>query len=115
MMDTTTSLRTPVFSPASCRFLVAVVKNSVAAPCSGDGPVATSMMTSAPSSAVARPSPVITSTPFERDIATTSCPRSLSTSTTCRPTRPVAPATAILVMSFSSFSAMTDRGGPDVT
>ena len=42
---------------------------------------------------------MITSTPFERDIATTSWPRSVSTSTTCRPTRPVAPATAILVMS----------------
>src|SRR5690348_13965291 len=100
MIDTTTSLRTPALTPASCRFLVAVVKNSLAGPCSGDGPVVTSMTTSTPASAAARPSPVITSTPFERDIRTTSCPPPRSTSTTCRPTRPVAPATAILAMSY---------------
>jgi len=29
----------------------------------------------------------------------------------CRPARPVAPATAILVMSISSFTGMTNRGG----
>src|SRR6266702_3721219 len=100
-MDTTTIRRTPARDPACCRFPAAVVKNSVAAACSGDGPVAVSMTLSTPSSAAARPSPVITSTPFERDMATTSCPPSLSTSTTCRPTRPVAPATAILAMSIS--------------
>src|SRR6266571_1673814 len=52
------------------------------------------MMHSTPASAAARPSPVMTSTPLEREIGTTSCPCASSTSTTCRPTRPVAPATA---------------------
>src|SRR6202020_1022813 len=100
MMDTTTICRTPARDPASCRFLAAVVKNSVAAPCSADGPVAASTTDSTRSSAAARPSLVITSTPCEREIATTSCPSPSSTSTTCRPTRPVAPATAILAMVF---------------
>src|SRR5262249_8961268 len=50
-----------------------------------------------PESACARPSPVTTSTPLERDIDTTSCPWALSTATTWRPTLPVAPATAILL------------------
>jgi hypothetical protein len=101
MMDTTTSRRTPAREPASCRFRAAVTKNSVAGPCSADGEVAVSMMASTPSSAAARPSPVITSTPVARDIATTSCPPPASTSTTCRPTRPVAPATAIRAIVFS--------------
>jgi hypothetical protein len=58
--------------------------------------VATVRMTQpAPANAVARPFPVITSTPSERDIGTTSYPRSVSTATTCWPTLPVAPATAI--------------------
>ena len=76
-------------------------------------PGGTSMTTSAPSSAAARPSPVITSTPFERDIATTSCPPPWSTSTMCRPDSSISPATAPCLSSPPS--AMTDRGGPDVT
>src|SRR5919198_3224936 len=104
MIDTTTILRTRAFSPAWCKLRAAVVKKSVAACCSGDGPVAVSTMHSTPFSASARPSPLITSTPVDRDIATTSCRRAWSTSTTCRPTLPVAPATAI-------FTAATPRPG----
>src|SRR5439155_10103346 len=55
------------------------------------------MTHSAPARASARPLPVMTSTPLDRDIRTTSCPRPSSTSTTCRPTRPVAPATPIFI------------------
>jgi hypothetical protein len=44
-----------------------VVKNSVASRSSGDGPVAASTMQSAPAKASARLSPVITSTPAERE------------------------------------------------
>ena len=51
-----------------------------------------------------QPSPVITSTPLERDIGTTSYPRDSRMSTMCRPTRPVAPATAILVLFCISVS-----------
>jgi hypothetical protein len=97
IIDTTTIRCTPARSPASCRFWAADVKNSVAAFCSGEGPLDTSMTDSTPSRADARPSPMITSTPLERDIATTSCPSTLSTSTIRRPTLPVAPATAILL------------------
>src|SRR6266700_1580194 len=77
MMDTTTIRRTPARSPACCRFRAAAVKNVVAACCSGEGPVTTS-------------------TPLERDIATTSWPPALRMWATWRPTLPVAPATAIL-------------------
>ena len=82
MMDTTTILRTPARSPASSRFRAAAVKNCVAASWSGEDPVAASMTHSAPASASSRPAPVTTSTPRERDIATTSCPSASSTSTT---------------------------------
>jgi hypothetical protein len=69
-----------------------------AAACASDGLLAASTMDSTPASASSRPAPVTTSTPLERDIATTSCPASSSRSTTCRPTRPVAPATAIFML-----------------
>src|SRR6266480_1590628 len=81
MIDTTTIRRTPARSPACCW---------------GEGPVAVSMTHSTPSRAAARPSPVTTSTPLERDIATTSWPPALRMWATWRPTLPVAPATAIL-------------------
>jgi hypothetical protein len=45
----------------------------------------------------ARRLPVITSTPCRREMGTTSYPRSVSTSATWCPTRPAAPATAILI------------------
>src|SRR6266511_3891822 len=95
MMDTTAICSTPARAPTSCRLRVAAVKKAVAASSSGEGCVATSMMVATPASASASPSPVTTSTPWEREIATTSCPLSSSTSTTWRPTLPVAPATAI--------------------
>ena len=44
MMDTTTIRRTPARDPASWGFLAAVVKNSVAASRSADGPVAASRL-----------------------------------------------------------------------
>jgi hypothetical protein len=82
MIDTTTILCMPARWPASCRFRDAVVKNSVAASRSGEGPVAASTMASAPASASASPSPVMMSTPRERDIATTSWPSASRMSTT---------------------------------
>ena len=113
-METTTIRCTPASRPRSCRFRAAVVKNSVAAASSGEGPVVRSTMPSAPSSASASPSPVITSTPFERAIGTTSCPRASRISATCRPARPVAPATAMLISSsfvgYPSHTALTDHG-----
>ena len=78
-METTTYRATPARSPACCRFAAAVVKNSVAARCSELGPAVTSMMASAPVTALARPSPVMTSTPADREIGTTSCPAAPST------------------------------------
>src|SRR5918994_1834077 len=104
MIDTRTSLRTPAHRPASCRLRVELVKNSVAACWSGDGPVATSMIVWTPVRAWSSPSPVITSTPCEREMGTTSYPRDSRMSTTGRPTRPVAPATAILVLRCISVS-----------
>jgi hypothetical protein len=71
MMDTTTIWRTPARWPTSCKFRAAVVKNSVAVSWSGDGPVATSMIVSTPSIASSKPCRLITSTPLERDMATT--------------------------------------------
>src|SRR2546427_12228949 len=112
MMDTTTIRRTPVFLPVSCRFRAAVVKTSVAGFCSGEGPMATSMTHSTPVRAFTSPFLVITSTPREREIGTTLCPWALSTSTTCWPTRPVAPATAtfmfVLFLADFSLSVMPD-------
>ena len=109
----------PASRPRSCRFRAAVVKNSVAAASSGVGPVERSTMTSAPASASASPSPVITSTPVERAIGTTSWPRASRMSTTWRPARPVAPATAILISnSFVGSSVSHCLDGPrprDVT
>src|SRR5918995_2428765 len=102
MIDTRTSRRTPARRPASCRLRVEVVKNSVAACWSGEGPVATSMIVWTPGRAWSSPSPVVTSTPSERAIGTTSWPRDSRMSTTGRPTRPVAPATAIFVLGFIS-------------
>jgi hypothetical protein len=66
MIETTTIRLTPARSPAALRLRAAVVKNSVAACSSGDGPVAASMTTSTPASAASRPSPVMMSTPRER-------------------------------------------------
>ena len=54
MMDTTTIRRTPARDPASCRFLVAVVENSVAASYSADGPVAVESGSGRSAIAVAR-------------------------------------------------------------
>jgi hypothetical protein len=82
MIETTTIRWTPASAPASCRFRAAVVKNSVAASRSGEGPVAASTMHSVPARLSASPSLVITSTPREREIWTTSCPRASSRSTT---------------------------------
>ena len=82
MIDTTTIRSTPACWPASCRLRAAVVKNSVAACSSGEGPVAASTMASAPATASARPSPVMTSTPREREIAATSWPWASRMSTT---------------------------------
>jgi hypothetical protein len=102
MIDTSTMRFTPASVPTSCRLRVAVVKKCVASSWSGEGPVAPSMIASTPSSASARPSPVITSTPFERAIGTTSLPCASMVSTSGRPRRPVAPVTAIFVIGGSS-------------
>src|SRR5947207_3811224 len=96
MIETTTIRCTPACAPSCCRLCVAAVKNSVAACCSGEAPLVASTTDSTPRNASASSSPVTTSTPAEREIATTSYPCSSSTSTRWRPTLPVAPATAIL-------------------
>ena len=98
MIETITSRFTLARSPASCRLRTAAVKNSLAASYSGDGWVVASTIASTPASASARPSPLITSTPCEREIETTSKPRASSAPTAWRPTRPVAPATATLLI-----------------
>src|SRR6478672_3406228 len=95
MIETTTIRVTPAAAPARCTFRADAVKNAVACSSSGEGPVAASMMVSTPTSAASRPSPLTTSTPLERAIGTTSCPRCSRISTRCDPTRPVAPVTAI--------------------
>ena len=79
----------------AARIVAEAVKNAVACSWSGERPVAASMMVSTPASAASRPSPVTTSTPLERAIGTTSCPRRARISTRWDPTRPVAPVTAI--------------------
>src|ERR687888_1759471 len=104
MIETTMIRRTLARDPSSCRFRVAAVKKSVAACCSGEAPLLASIRDSTPLNASARRFPVTTSTPAEREIGTTSCPCSSSTSTTWQPTRPVAPATAILPSAFTGLS-----------
>src|SRR4051794_5810585 len=101
MIETTTIRFAPAAAPARCRFRAEAVKNAVASSWSGEGPVAASMMVSVPTSASSRPSPLTTSTPFERAIGTTSCPRCSRISTRCDPTRPVAPVTAIFWLLLS--------------
>jgi hypothetical protein len=102
MIETRTIRRTPARAPSSCMFRVAAVKKSVAACCSGEAPLVASTRESTSRNASARPSPVTTSIPAEREIATTSRPCSSSTSTTWRPTLPVTPATAIFPRVFIS-------------
>src|SRR5437764_5974490 len=101
MIETTTIRFTLAAAPARCRFRAEVVKKAVASSWSGDGPVAASMTVSTPTSASSRPSPVTTSTPLERAIWTTSCPRCSRISTRCDPSRPVAPVTAIFWLLLS--------------
>src|ERR671931_132561 len=104
MIETTMIRRTPACAPSCCMFRVAAVKKSVAACSSGEAPLVASTRDTTPLKASLRPSPVTTSTPAEREIGTPSCPCSSSTSTTWRPTRPVAPATAILPSVFTGLS-----------
>ena len=101
MIETTTIRFAPAAAPARWRFRAEAVKNAVASSWSGEGPVAVSMMVSTPASASSRPSPLTTSTPLERAIGTTSCPRCSRISTRGDPTRPVAPVTAIFWLLFS--------------
>src|SRR4051794_19903475 len=75
MIETTTIRFAPAAAPARWRFCAEVVKNAVAASWSGEGPVAVSMMVWTPASAASRPPLLTTSTPLERAIGTTSCPR----------------------------------------
>jgi hypothetical protein len=71
------------------------VKKSSTGSSSNDGEFVTSIRTSAPARASARPAPVSTSAPVERDAATTWWPAFWSSSTTFAPTCPVAPMTVI--------------------
>jgi hypothetical protein len=66
------------------QFRVAAVKKSVAACCSGEAPLVASTRDWTSRNASARPSAVTTSTPAEREIATTPCLCSSSTSTRWR-------------------------------
>ena len=58
--------------PRGLQVAAAAVKKAVASASSGDGPVAASMIVPTPSSAASSPSPVMTSTPVDRDIGTAS-------------------------------------------
>jgi hypothetical protein len=107
MIDTTTIRRTPARAPSSWRLRDAAMKKSVAGFCSFVGHEAASTMDSTPASASLRPSPVTTSTPVARDIGTTSWPASSTTSTTWRPTLPVAAATATFLRSVMTVSLFT--------
>jgi hypothetical protein len=80
---------------------VEVWKNSITAASSNEGELETSMTTSAPSSASARPSPVIVLRPVLRSAATASCPCWLSFSTSLEPTRPCPPMTTIFMACLS--------------
>src|SRR3954452_14811254 len=110
MIEATTIRFAPAAAPARCRLRAEAVKNAVASAWSGEGPVAVSTIVSTPVRAWLSPSPVTTSTPSERDIATTSWPRDSRISTSGRPTRPVAPATAIFA--FCCISASRESIAP---
>src|SRR5581483_2845288 len=121
-IETITIRRTPASRPSSCRLWAEAWKNVVAASWSGDGWVAATITVSTPAGASASPSPGTTSTPLEREIDTTSWRRAASTSTTWRPTLPVAPVTAILLadgmtVSFqaSSFAGNDERAASEGT
>ena len=89
--------RTPAAASAASRLRVTAPKNARDAAsdivCVED----TSITTSTPASASARPTPVTRSTPVDRVSTTGSWPVSRTTSTTWRPTVPVPPATAIFM------------------
>src|ERR1700755_2564304 len=101
----TTDNATWCLTPASCsadrRFVVVVVKKCLTGSASNNGESATSTRTSAPATALARPSPVSESTPDRREAGITSCPCALSFDATFEPISPRPPMTTIFMMNLS--------------
>ena len=98
--------RVPARSSASSRFLLVAVKNSVARRAFWVPMFRASMTTSDPSSAASSPFPVSTSTPSRRLSTAVSWPRSRAASVMRRPTMPVPPAIAILILTLSSLPVL---------
>jgi Rrf2 family protein len=88
-----------------------VVKNSVAGPFSIVPALTTSMTTSTPASASCRPSPLTTSIPCERPMATGSCPRWRAALTMWLPTPYLAKALQALTRAGLVSSQTGRRGG----
>src|SRR5215831_2171067 len=105
-IDRATWWCTPAAASAASRLRPDVSKNSRAALSSHTGAFATSTTTSAPSSALAKPSRVMVFTPVLGEAGSTSWPRSLRFFTSFVPMRPVPPMTTIFTASFRSFRPM---------
>src|SRR6516165_373287 len=102
--DNATCCLTPAFCSAARRFVVVVVKKCITGSSSNNGESATSTRTSAPATALARPSPVSESTPDRREAVITSCPCAQSLVATFEPISPRPPMTTIFTMNLSELS-----------
>src|ERR1700747_2285025 len=92
---------TPASRSAEIRFAVVVVKKCITGSSSNNGESATSTRTSAPATALARPSPVSESTPDRREAMITSCRCALSLVATFEPISPRPPMITIFMMNLS--------------
>src|SRR4051812_7485390 len=99
--DNATWCLTPASRSAERRFAVAVVKKCITGSSSNNGESAPSTRTSAPATALARPSPVSESTPDRREAAITSCPCALSLVATFEPISPRPPMITIFMINLS--------------
>src|SRR5690625_3080323 len=88
VIDKYTMCFKPALFDASTTRRITPDRNSpISSPSAGHGEDA-SIATSAPAKAASKPSPVVISTPVERDISTASWPAALICSTTLRPAVP---------------------------
>src|ERR1700677_86935 len=121
-IDTATWCLTPAAFAAASKFVVDLLKNSIAGSSSNEGGLDTSTTTSAPVRASARPSPVSVLTPVPGEAATASAAWALSLSTTFDPRIPVPPITTIFMASLSEsawleaapFTSEDLRAGPQI-